>query len=108
MKKSLIAGVALVGLAVAPGFAQAEAVNPIFGKATAIVNTTADNQKVVGKGYYADLYGYYGNYYNNLAGYYGLYGAYLKSASYYYYASSYAYNAYQYYNYAYQYQSSGS
>ena len=82
----------------------AQTKSPIFGDAAASVTSVDKNKSIVGKSYYADLYGYYGNLYNNYAGYYGLYAAYSSSntTKYYYYgyASSYAYDAYIYYYYA--------
>ena len=95
----------LLGAAAAVLFAgAANAASPLLaGVGDVKVNTTADNQKVVGKGATANYYGYYGNYYNNLAGYYGNYGLYTNNYSYYYSAYYYAntasnnyYNAYYY------------
>jgi hypothetical protein len=88
-----------------------EPISPIFGNASATLTSVDKNKSVVGKSYYADLYGYYGNVYNNYAGYYGLYAAYSSSdstkSSYYGYASNYAYNAYVYYYYASYYAARG-
>jgi hypothetical protein len=75
--------------------------NPIFGGAKVTTLSKDQSAQVVGKGYYADLYGYYGNYYANYASYYGLIAAYVKSYSYYYYAYLYAYEAGYWYYYAY-------
>lgn len=89
---------------VAATAAHAEVKSPIFGHAIAQTTTESQNQSVVGKGYYADLYGYYGNYYSSYANTYGNWGYYYKSSSYYSYAESYASSAATYYYYASYYQ----
>jgi len=94
--------VALCGAVLLSSTAFAEQPNsPIFGNASATLTSVDKNKSIVGKSYYADLYGYYGNLYNNYAGYYGMYAAYSSSntTKYYYYgyAANYAYYAYQYY-----------
>jgi hypothetical protein len=103
MRKALLASAAVVLLA----SSAAQAANPLLAGIDAKVNTTADNQRVVGKGSTANYYGYYGNYYNNLAGYYGNYGLYANNYSYYYNAYSYASTAASYYYYAYYYSANG-
>jgi len=82
----------------------AKSPSPILGGANVTALSKDQSAQVVGKGYYADLYGYYGLIASNNANYYGLYGHYYKSYSYYYYASQYAYDAYYYFYYAYYYQ----
>lgn len=91
----------------AVGAARAEVTSPIFGRAVVQPTTQAQNKGVVGKGYYADLYGYYGNYYSAYASMYGSMGYYYKTSSYYSYAESYASSASTYYYYASYYQSNG-
>jgi hypothetical protein len=102
---TLIASAAAI-IAVSPGtscFAASE--NPIFGKLSVEKLTPAENMKVVGKGYYADLNGYYGNYYAALASQYGSVGFYFKNYSSYSTAGTYAGYAATYFNYAASYQS---
>ncbi|MGX1787890.1 hypothetical protein ACWIGM_14160 [Bosea sp. NPDC055332] len=101
MKKLLLASAAALALSVAPAAADTA---KIFGNASAKVLTPEANKKVVGKGYYADLYGYYGYVYAYYAYYYGYYGYYYKNAGYYYDGHVYAYYAYQYLYAAYVYQ----
>lgn len=104
----LLTAALAAGAAVAiSGSASAQTKSPIFGGAAVQVTTAAQNKDVVGKGYYANLYGYYGNYYSNLASQYGLYGSYYQSYSYYNSAQNYAYDAYTYYGYASTYQKAG-
>ena len=75
--------------------------NPIFGNAVVKPLTVTENKAVVGKGYYADLYGYYGNYYSTYAIQSGYAGYYFQNYSDYYNAYIYASYASNYYYYAY-------
>jgi len=104
MRIRLALSMAAMGTALALVPAQATETSPIFGNAVHVTTTAPQNKSIVGKGYYADLYGYYGNYYNNYASYYGILGAYYKNYSYYYSAYTYAKDASTYYYYAYYYQ----
>jgi hypothetical protein len=94
-------------LVMAPMSVSAET-SKVFGNSGAKILSPDANKKVVGKGYYADLYGYYGYVYAYYAYYYAYYGYAYANANYYYnayvysyYATQYLYNAYyyQYYNY---------
>ncbi len=98
----LLAGSALVVLSVAgiPSIGHADTISPIFGKAAVVPTTTTQNKSILGKGYYADMYGSWGIDYADYALYYGNYGDYADAASY-------AYNAYQAFNAAAYYQSYG-
>jgi hypothetical protein len=90
MKKLLLASVAALAFSAVPAAADT---SKIFGNASAKVLTPDANKQVVGKGYYADLYGYYGYAY--------------KSTGYYAAAYNYAYYSYVYLYYAYVYQTYG-
>jgi hypothetical protein len=103
MKRTL--AIALCGAAlVSTGAYGAEPVSPIFGKASVTLTSVDKNKSVVGKSYYADLYGYYGLAYSYYAYTYG-YAAYTSASNYTKYnyygaAANYAYYAYYYYSYA--------
>ncbi len=90
----LLAGSAwvILGLAAIPSAGRAETraetVSPIFGSAAVVPTTPAQNKSILGKGYYADMYGSWGIDYADYALYYGSYGYYNDAASY-------AYSAYQ-------------
>jgi hypothetical protein len=65
--------------------------SPIFGSANIAPTTSAENDNIIGKGYYADYYGYYGYLYAYYATSYASSGyAYRDAGSY--------YTAYQYAN----------
>ena len=86
----LIAGTALVALGVvaSPSVGRAEPVSPIFGDASVVLTTPAQNKSILGKGFYADLYGSWGIDYTDYALYYAQYGVYNQAATY-------AFNAYE-------------
>lgn len=92
-------GLALGGTLVAQT-AYADDLSPIFGNAKVKPLTRAENQAVIGKGYYADYYGSYGIQYANYASLYGQYGYYDSAATY----ASYAY---QFFSAAANYQAAG-
>ncbi len=98
----LLVGSALVvvGLVAVPTSGRTETISPIFGTATVVPTTSAQNKSILGKGYYADMYGSWGIDYADYAAYYGYYGQYGDAATY-------AYNAYQAFNVAAYYQSYG-
>ena len=110
---ALIVTIVAMAFAFAP-VASAKDANPVFGSAKVQTLSKADNQKVVGKGYYANLYGYYGylySYYATSYGYYARFQAPANSSSEYtnyYYAYLYARTASNYYYYAYYYSYYGS
>lgn len=92
--------VAVASLTAVSATSQAGTVSPIFGGAVVVPTTTAQNKAIVGKGYYADMYGSWGIDYADYASYYGYYGNYNDAASY-------AYQAYQSFNAAAYYQATG-
>lgn len=92
-------GLILSAAAIGPA-AHAREVSPIFGGASVMPLTTAQNKAVVGKGYYADYFGSYGIDFANYASLYGQYGDYASAATY-------ADYAYQYFSVAYSYQVQG-
>lgn len=98
----LLAGSALlvVGLAAVPSTGRADTISPVFGAAAVVPTTPAQNKSILGKGYYADMYGSWGLDYADYAVYYGTYGYYADAASY-------AYGAYQAFSAAAYYQSYG-
>lgn len=102
LKKWVVPALASTMLATAPVAALASE-NPVFGGATYEALDTKQTDKVVGQGYYSDLYGYYGLLYSNNANYYGLLAYYYGDYSYYYTAYVYAYYSADYFYYAYVY-----
>ena len=104
MRKLLAAlAVALMFMFGNTGAVTAKDASPVFGNAKVQTLSKAENQKVVGKGYYADYYGSYGDYYASIAQSYSYYGWYYSSYSNesYYYANAAAYAAAAYYAYYY-------
>lgn len=93
--------IVIAGSMCAPAVSHADPVSPIFGTASVQTTTTEQNKSIVGKGYYADLYGSYGIDYADYASYYGYYGYYADAANY-------AYQAYDAFNAAAYYQSIGN
>ncbi len=83
----VLATVMTTGLMTAPVASRAETTSPVFGSASVIPTTKAQNEAIVGKGYYADTYGSYGVSFATAAVYYGQYGNYDAAAAY----ASYAY-----------------
>ena len=93
-------GLLLIAALMAAPEAKARDANPIFGNASVVPLTSAQNKAVVGKGYYADYYGSYGIDFANYAAESGQWGDYATAASY-------ADYAYQYFSVAAYYQSNG-
>lgn len=87
LSKSVLTTVMTAALMIAPIASQAETTSPVFGSASVIPTTKAQNEAIVGKGYYADTYGSYGVSFATAAVYYGQYGDYNAAAAY----ASYAY-----------------
>ncbi len=90
----------VASLVAVPAASQADPVSPIFGTASVKPTTDEQNKSILGKGYYADMYGSYGIDYADYASYNGYYGNYDAAASY-------AYHAYEAFNAASYYQSIG-
>ena len=92
--------VLLAGLAATPVSGHADMLSPVFGAASVTPTTTVQNRAIVGKGYYADMYGSWGIDNANWSTYLGYYGYYNDAANY-------AYNAYVSFNAAAYYQAIG-